>query len=317
MLVIFNHLITSFFTAKNLSKGKGFFKFFQIFNIRFFYAFIFIRKMFKKKNFIIECSDANIFFQDNKETSLTIVNDLNTKGYHDKLQLNEFSLKSIYNEISLKNSSISFKAQKKINEKIISLDNNSNLDDIVKNSKYCNISHVSLDIDLKKTKYLKDIALSKLFLSTAKNYIGKNEISISSLCYISNPANISEKEKKDNAQYFHYDNDFKKFFKVFIYLNDVDLNSGPHSFVQFSHNRRLFKHLVSKRISDEEIISHYGKENIKTFNLPRGSLIFEDTFGLHKGSFPLKNTRTVLILVYGNNEGIGIYKNSLNIKNDF
>ena len=311
MLVIFNHLITSFFTAKNLSKGKGFFKFFQIFNIRFFYAFIFIRKKFNKKTFIIEGSDVNIFFKDNKETSLSIVNDLNTKGYHDKLQLDEFNLKRIYNEISLKNSSISFKGQKRIDEKTLSLNNSSNLDDIVKNSKNYNLSHVSLDIDLKKTNYLKDIASSKLLLSMAKNYIGKNEISISSLCYISNPANISEEEKKDNAQYFHYDNDFKKFLKVFIYLNDVDLNSGPHSFVQFSHNRRLFKHLVSKRINDEEIISHYGKENIKTFSLSRGSLIFEDTFGLHKGNPPVKNTRTVLILVYGDNEGIGIYKNSL------
>ena len=311
MLVIFNHLITSFFTAKNLSKGKGFFRFFQIFNIRFFYAFIFIRNKFNKKTFIIEGSDVNIFFKDNKETSFSIVSDLNTKGYHNKLQLDEFNLKQIYNEISLKNSSISFKGQKRIDEKTLSFNNSSNLDDIVKNSKNYNLSHVSLDIDLKKTNYLKDIASSKLLLSMAKNYIGKNEISISSLCYISNPAIISEEEKKDNAQYFHYDNDFKKSLKVFIYLNDVDLNSGPHSFVQFSHNRRFLKHLVSKRIDDEEIISYYGKENIKTFNLSRGSLIIEDTFGLHKANPPTKNTRTVLILVYGDNEGIGIYKNSL------
>ena len=132
MLVIFNHLITSFFTAKNLSKGEGFFKFFQIFNIRFFYAFIFIRKKFNKKTFIIEGSDTNIFFKDNKETSLSILSDLNTKGYHDKLQLDEFNLKRIYNEISLKNSSISFKGQKRIDEKTLSLNNSNNLDDIVK-----------------------------------------------------------------------------------------------------------------------------------------------------------------------------------------
>ena len=93
--------------------------------------------------------------------------------------------------------------------------------------------------------------------------IGKKQISVSGQCYISNPISASKKEKQDNAQYFHYDNDFKKFLKIFIYLSDVDFESGPHSFVQYSHNKKKFKHLISKRLSDSEIINSYGKENIK------------------------------------------------------
>ena len=63
-------------------------------------------------------------------------------------------------------------------------------------------------------------------MDLAKKYINYNSISVSALCYISNPTQTSESEKKDNAQYFHYDNDFKKFFKVFIYLSDVSLAAG-------------------------------------------------------------------------------------------
>ena len=311
MLHIFKHLISSFFTAKNLSKKKGLLSFFQIFNIRFFYSFIFIRDTFNKKSNIISDIRSNNFFKKNDETSVSIVKDLTQKGYNDKLQLEDYFLSKVTSEISLKNCSVSFKGEKKSNQYTLSLSENDNVQALLEKSKKFSLSHVSLDVDLKKTNYIKDIATSEFLLNIAKNYIGKDRISISGLCYISNPADISEKEKKDNAQYFHYDNDFKKFFKVFIYLNDVDLNSGPHSFVQFSHKKRFFKHLISKRIDDNEIINCYGKGNIKTFNKSKGSLIFEDTFGLHKGTSPKKNSRVVLILIYGQNEGIGIYKNSL------
>ena len=131
------------------------------------------------------------------------------------------------------------------------------------------------------------------------------------MCYISNPVEASDSEKKDNAQFFHYDNDFKKFFKVFLYISDVDKNTGPHSFVQFSHKKKNYKHLFCRRIDDQEIKSFYGDQNIISFDRPKGTLIFEDTFGLHKGTVPKNNSRIVLILVYGKNDGIGLYNNYL------
>ena len=117
--------------------------------------------------------------------------------------------------------------------------------------------------------------------------------------------------KKNNAQYFHYDNDFKKFFKVFIYLNKVDKYSGPHSFVKSTNKKRKLKHIIAERINDSEIRKDYGSKNVKVFNGNAGSVIIEDTFGLHKGSFPQKKSRLVLILVYGSGLGIEIYKNPL------
>ena len=44
-------------------------------------------------------------------------------------------------------------------------------------------------------------------------------------------------------------------------------------------------------------------KNIKTFQKKRGSLIIEDTFGLHKGNFPKKKSRKMMILIYGQDLG--------------
>lgn len=311
MKIFFYHLVTSFFTAKNLSENKNFFDFLRIFNIRFFYAFPFIRKKFNKRNILCSDENTNQFFKENNETKSSIVKDLTTKGFNDKLQLNQLIFNEVYNDISSKNSTIFFKSKLTNNEKSIFLNNGSNLKEIIKISNKLNLSHLSLDIDINKTHFIKDIALSSLFLNIARDYIGKKQISVSGQCYISNPISASKKEKQDNAQYFHYDNDFKKFLKIFIYLSDVDFESGPHSFVQYSHNKKKFKHLISKRLSDSEIINSYGKENIKEFDLPKGSVIFEDTFGLHKGTFPTKKTRALLILIYGFGEGTGVFKYSI------
>ena len=51
MKTLFKHFIISYFTAKNLSKNQGVIKFLNIFIIRFFYAFNFIRKYLNKNNY--------------------------------------------------------------------------------------------------------------------------------------------------------------------------------------------------------------------------------------------------------------------------
>ncbi len=315
MITFIKHFLTSFFTAKELSRRRNFKKFIEIFNIRFFYAFNFVRRKFNKRiKFLSNTNSENMLNEINVQSNL-IVRDLNSKGFNDDFKLNEKILNNILDEISLKNSSLSYKGLKKTKLFDNEVNPNDNIKTIVQKSMKNQLSHVTLDINMSKLNSLKQIASSKFFSEIANSYLGCEDISVSSLCYISNPVKISEKEKKDNAQYYHYDNDFKKFFKVFIYLNDVDINSGPHSFIQYSHKKKLYKHIVSKRINDDEIKKCYGRENIITFDRPKGSIIFEDTFGLHKGNYPKSQSRVVLILIYGIGQGIGLYNNSINISN--
>ena len=73
------------------------------------------------------------------------------------LTLKENYIDLIKQEISLKNSSVSFKGKKNFLEYQKSLNDKDNLDIIFKKSKDLEIPHVALDIDLSKTKFIKDL----------------------------------------------------------------------------------------------------------------------------------------------------------------
>ena len=310
MITLSKHFITSFLAAKYLSKNKGIKKFFEIFNIRFIFAFDFIRNFFNDRKNDYNNISSSKYFEENIE-SIKVIKDLKNFGFNNFLKLKKNYLELLKSEISLTNSTISFKSKKNSDKFSKNINFSDELKDIFKKSKENEIPHVALDIDLSKTNYIKEFATSEFLMNIAKNYIGSDKISISGQCYISNPAQISETEKKDNAQYFHYDNDFKKFFKVFIYLSDVDHSAGPHSFVSKTNTKKTFKHIVAERIDDREITKFYDKENIKVFSGKEGNIIVEDTFGLHKGSHPINKSRIMLILIYGDGLGIEIYKNPL------
>ena len=96
--------------------------------------------------------------------------------------------------------------------------------------------------------------------------------------------------------------DRPKWIKVFIYLKDVDLDNGPHCFISKSHlddgiNYNIRKYGYS-RIQDSLIQKYYSEEDIKYIVGKKGSLLFEDTRGLHKGLRVNKNSRLLLQFQY-------------------
>lgn len=306
--VIYKHIVNSLFDAKYLSQNSNILYFIKFFFIRFFYAFDFIRNFQKSNNIINKTLVSNFFLK--KITNKKIVDDLDKDGFNADLILKKKNLNLIKNEISLKNSDISFKNKKSKLRIFSNLKSNSSLNKIILHTKKKRIPHTVLNINLAKTKYLKKIALSNFFINIAQNYINSKNISVQCQCFISNPFKKNEQSKKDDAQYFHSDVDFKKFFKVFIYLNKVDKYSGPHIFVKQTHKKKLFNHILAERLNSAEVAKAYGKKNIISFTKSAGAVIFEDTFGLHKGANPKKNSRAMLILVYGKGTGTQVFKNS-------
>ena len=68
---------------------------------------------------------------------------------------------------------------------------------------------------------------------------------------------------------FHFDLDRICWLKVFIYLTDTDEDSGPHEYVETSHQvgakpQELLNEGYS-RISEEKIKKHYKKDILKKF----------------------------------------------------
>lgn len=109
----------------------------------------------------------------------------------------------------------------------------------------------------------------------------------------------------DNAaMMYHFDMDRIKWLKVFFYITDVGPENGPHCFVKKSHKTRGIPFNFLKkgyvRLSDEEVESHYGKENIVEFIGSKGTIILEDTRGLHKGKHVEKGARLIFQIEYTN-----------------
>lgn len=99
------------------------------------------------------------------------------------------------------------------------------------------------------------------------------------------------------AQKFHFDLDRPRWLKFLIYITDVDSNNGPHVFVEGTHkNNGIDKSILSmgyKRLEDE-IVKEIYDNKIKKFENRKGTLIIEDTRGLHKGEVVKSGYRCLL-----------------------
>jgi hypothetical protein len=106
------------------------------------------------------------------------------------------------------------------------------------------------------------------------------------------------------AQFFHFDMDRFQWLKVFIYLTDVGIDNGPHAFVRGSHRTGAIpSHILDRgyvRLTDEEVAANFPSDDIMTFTAPRGSIIVEDTRGLHKGVHVREGARLILQLQFSN-----------------
>lgn len=126
--------------------------------------------------------------------------------------------------------------------------------------------------------------------------------------------NFHSQPDSEAAQFYHFDLDRLKWLKVFIYLTDVGPQDGPHSFIEGSHAPGgIPQNLLDKgyaRLSDAEVLSNYGSCKEIRFAAPRGTIIVEDTRGLHKGNAVSGNSRLILQLQLSNSLFGAVYPKS-------
>jgi hypothetical protein len=99
-----------------------------------------------------------------------------------------------------------------------------------------------------------------------------------------------------DVQCFHRDPDDWRFLKLFVYLTDVDEQSGPHEFVTGSH--RSSGRVFSKPYSDEDVERLSGKDKTWKIIGSSGTTFIADTWGIHKGHVPLTSRRLLLQVQY-------------------
>lgn len=154
--------------------------------------------------------------------------------------------------------------------------------------------------DLLKSKIVQKLISDKTILSVARSYLGVEPvIDIITMWW---HTDFGKHPDSNAAQLYHFDMDRIKWLKFFFYLTDVDSDSGPHCFVKGTHNAELFpEHLLRRgyvRINDEEVRKSFSPEDIIEFTGRRGTIIAEDTAGLHKGKHVIKGARLIFQLEF-------------------
>lgn len=119
----------------------------------------------------------------------------------------------------------------------------------------------------------------------------------------------------------HRDGDDVGFCTLFVYLSDVDLDSGPHVYIRMTHRGEAMERLMSSGIprrvqidgrdEDLKVLScRIGYLNDPLYESvfastverlcgPAGTATLVDTYGLHKGELPRKGDRLIFMVRYG------------------
>jgi hypothetical protein len=157
--------------------------------------------------------------------------------------------------------------------------------------KDCHVAEYTNE-DIVRCPHVLEIANDPLLIAAAEELLGcRPTISSLSLWW-----SLPEHSQARDAELFHRDVDDWAFVKFFVYLTDVDLNSGPHAFVKGSH--RVGKMLRIRRYQDDEVNEVWGADAVQRFCGPAGTAILENTFGLHKGQRPTDRSRLIFQVQY-------------------
>lgn len=97
-----------------------------------------------------------------------------------------------------------------------------------------------------------------------------------------------------NAQLFHQDRDRLSFLKFFMYLTDVDTETGPHVYLKGSHKRIPWSLRADRRMTDDAVRAAGLWDNVTELHGPAGTIMAVDTIGLHKGKTPITTDRLAL-----------------------
>ena len=114
------------------------------------------------------------------------------------------------------------------------------------------------------------------------------------------------------TNFYHCDENSYKFLKVFIYLNDVNLEGGPFTYALGSYKNKPLLYQSKYHYTDTEINDIYTKDKIFYATADRGDVILGNTRGFHKGT-KVKNTeRTMITLNFGVHPDDFNFNNKLN-----
>jgi hypothetical protein len=152
--------------------------------------------------------------------------------------------------------------------------------------------------DVLSNESLRNLFLSEEVLDLVEGYLGApgRLFHVNAMC--SFPS-----EKHGNAQTFHRDNSHPIFCVLFVYLSDVNADSGAHQYFKHTHDRSKFEEHYPELNSDDFFDlpkDSYGFDKLLESSLARsketitgdaGTCFLSDPRGLHRGLPPKNQNR--------------------------
>jgi hypothetical protein len=106
------------------------------------------------------------------------------------------------------------------------------------------------------------------------------------------------------SQVWHRDPDDQQLMKAFLYLNDVDEEAGPFTYLKYSQYGGKWRHLFPQNPPSgtqkmpPNVDDLIPKEDRHTGVGRAGTIIFADTSGLHRGGFAKGKNRFMYTSAY-------------------
>lgn len=174
--------------------------------------------------------------------------------------------------------------------------------DLPKNARVC--SYMS---NGEQSSTLKKLEKDPGILAIAAKFLGAEPVHMGSEISWNFPVPAENHvQQREAAQVFHYDLDDYRFIKFFFYLTDVDMFSGPHTYVSGTHKgKKLMHQLIGTRcadIDDEKIVEYYGAQNVVNVCGKAGFGFVENPLCFHRGTQPTEKPRLMLQIEYTIND---------------
>jgi len=108
------------------------------------------------------------------------------------------------------------------------------------------------------------------------------------------------------SQLWHFDREDRLILKVFVYLRDVDGGSGPFTYAPRTHKKGALRSLSPdyfdengvRRTTDDQMAAALSRENWRVCTGKKGTVIFADTRGFHKGGEARTSDRLMFTCMY-------------------
>ncbi len=110
-------------------------------------------------------------------------------------------------------------------------------------------------------------------------------------------------DERKSSQRWHRDFNDRHLLKAFLYLVDVDKDTGPFEYVAGSAPGGELDHLwpwrpLGDNYPPEEELAEKTADRAVTFTAPKGTIIFCNTSGFHRGGFAKTKPRVLATVTY-------------------